>query len=170
MIRKVCKGFCFSVSIVFLFSGCNNDYSKNNIDELNDSALSYEISIAQGVWGKVEFWEGDHMPGVVGIESSGTITPVSRVIHIYSGTRSDENVSKLGYFYENLNTELVAVTYSDQNGYYQVELPEGVFSVFIEEDLGLFANRAEGFIINPVVIEKDTVSLLNIDITYMASF
>lgn len=158
--------------ISLLILGCKESENANSVtDETGDQ---YEITISQGVWGVVKFWEGNHMPGVVGEESSsGTITPVSRNIRIYRSTTQSENetIGLSSAFYGNINSELIAIAYSDQNGFYQAELPVGKYSVFTEEDEGLYANIYDtDFVINPVDVENAAVSRLDIDVTYRATF
>ncbi len=64
------------------FSCGNNPISPQPPDN------AYKVSIKQGVWGNVWFWEGNFMPGDG--NTSGKITPVVREIYIYEATKFNE--------------------------------------------------------------------------------
>ncbi|MBI5233056.1 MAG: Ig-like domain-containing protein [Deltaproteobacteria bacterium] len=125
----------------------------------------HNVTIAQGVWGTVRFWEGDFMPVI----PSGTITPVVREIFIHKVTTA--NVSGTGPFFASVPTELVAKVSSDATGFYQAELAVGTYSVFVKEGASFYANILGGQgQIQPVEVLSNTVTELQIDITYKASF
>lgn len=173
IMKYMTNGFILSVLyLALIVSGCNEGEKENTKEHENNE--SYDVTISQGVWGVVKYWEGDHMPRVAGASnSSGSITPVTRTIRIYKSTTLQENepTNASDVFYEIINSELIAIVYSDQRGFYEAELPIGKYSVFTEEDEGLYANGTDSeFVINPVTIETDTVSRLNINITYSATF
>jgi len=148
---------------MFLFSCGHRD---NNSTELPDN--SEKVTIDQGVWGNVWFWAGNHMP----VDPTGTITPVVRDIYIYEeATLQDVTPGTSGTFFASVNTNLITIVTSDSTGFYQAELQPGIYSVFVKENDKFYAN---GFglngIINPVTVEENSVTKLQIDITYAASF
>ncbi len=175
MINLKAKNLIFSICSIMILSGCNTSDTDSNNDDKKKVPDNFErVTISQGVWGNVRFWQGDHMPGTVGEgSSSGTITPVYRVIRVYKGTSINDNdsINASSSFYEHINSELVAVVYSDTTGFYQTELPTGVYSIFTEEDQGLYANGFNSeLVINPVTIDENSISQLDLDITYNAAF
>ena len=134
------------------------------------------VMIKQGLCGHVMFWEGDFMPMIDGRSGrpldSRKPTGVVRPVLIYELT-SSHHVDRVGYggFYREIRTKRVAETWSDTLGFFQVELPVGRYSVFVQEDSLYYANRFDGYDrILPITVKKDSVSKLQFDITYKASF
>ena len=129
-------------------------------------------SIRQGVYGHVEFWEGDFMPTYPPSSHRGTIRPVVRTFVVYTATRFD-SVAHVGYsaFYSDIYTRRVATTTSNTLGFFQVELPPGKYSFFVIEDSLFYANGGdgEGFLC-PVTVKQDSLSFLRFTITYKATF
>jgi len=133
--------------------------------------------IAQGVTGRVIFWEGDFMPGMdrEGRPDGrgGRKIPVVRDIYIHALTNMSmvEQAPDYSPFYSRINSELVAQTRSDSTGAFQVELPPGRYSCFVKEDSMLYANMFDGDgNILPFEVRKDSVTHITIDITYEATF
>lgn len=131
------------------------------------------VSIDEGIWGNVLYWEGDFMPG----DPTGTKTPVARTIHIYETTTESE-AARIDNttFFEYVDTQLVLVVYSESDGTFQAQLPPGEYSVFVLEDGKLWANLKEidyetgVSTINPVAVDDDRLSEFNIDIDYAAAY
>ncbi|MEN8192728.1 MAG: hypothetical protein ABFS12_07910 [Bacteroidota bacterium] len=148
-----------AVLLLLLLVSCN---SPTEVTEIQT-----EPTIHQGVWGFVKFWEGDFMP-----PAAGSITPVERNVLIYELT-SIEEVEKVGYspFYNSINTDLIASRQSNSKGFFQIELPEGEYSIFILEDSLFYSNSFDGYgNINPFKVEKDSLAKIEFDITYNATF
>ena len=124
-----------------------------------------QVTIEQGIWGNVWFWEGDFQP--VGF---GKITPVVRTVYVYELTPLDSGVIGSRPFYSQILTQLIASTQSNSTGFYQVTLPEGEYSIFVKEDSLYYANPSDGQFINPVEVVRDSVSKVQIDIIYKAYF
>ena len=137
-------------------------------------ARGCQTEIERGVQGLVIYKEGNHMPSpdeprnvVSRAEDAGKLRsarsegrPISREIHIYTLT----NLSEVTYsessemLYNEINTEHVMTVMSDEKGCFQAELPGGVYSFFVREKRGFFANRFdEESNINPVYVEESGV-------------
>lgn len=125
-----------------------------------------KVSINQGLWGDVWFWSGDFMP--IG---RGEICQVKREILIYELT-TIEKVEQIGFtpFYSDINSPLIATTTSGNDGFFQIELPEGMYSVFVKEGDNYYSNLFNSAGIFPVTIETDAVAEIRFDITYEATF
>jgi len=126
------------------------------------------VSIKQGVWGDVWFWQGDFMP----ICETGTVRSVGREVRIHAPTTSQDVVrSAAATFYSKVNTPLIATVWSDSDGFFQAALPAGTYSIFVvEQDSLLYANRfdSQGRIY-PIEVRPDSLTGTRFDITYQMS-
>lgn len=131
-------------------------FSQESCERRNED----RITISQGVWGNICFWEGNFMPTVhsdriadriIDIFKSrgGTITPVvreifiTRVITLKDMSDSDVGQPRAGFF-SVIPAKIVATTSSDKKGFYQLELPPGTYSLFVKEDNAFYANNSDG--------------------------
>lgn len=72
-----------------------------------------------------------------------------------------------GGFFVTVDTQLVAKVRSGRNGFFQIELDPGTYSVFAVEDGRLFANHFDGQgNIYPVTVQAGQVSSIRFDIDY----
>lgn len=160
-----------SASILFLLQlfftfGCEDTVSPE--DQLDNE---HKITITQGAWGNVRFWEGDFMPSTDN-SYSGTITPVIRDIYIHVATSYDMVEREyIGVFYTKINSELLAVIQSDADGFFQIELEPGKYSFFIKEDSLFYGNRSDskGHIESEYIF-TDSTTQVSLDITYKAVY
>ncbi|MHB1049069.1 MAG: carboxypeptidase regulatory-like domain-containing protein [Bacteroidota bacterium] len=150
------------VLIVISISSCKSP------TEAEEIGIQEQPTITQGVWGKVKFWEGDFMP----VTPSGKISPVERVIYIYQLT-SAQQVEQVYYssFYRKIFSTVVDSGWSNSKGFFQFALPEGRYSIFVKEDSLYYANRSDGQgNIFPFTVKKDSLTEIEFDITYKATF
>jgi hypothetical protein len=125
------------------------------------------VSIAQGVWGDVWFWAGDFMP----VCSSGTVSGVAREMQIYELTSTGQTEPAQGTFFRRVSTRRVASVIADRDGFFQVDLPPGRYSLFAKEDSLLYANGWDGQgNIYPVTVDSARVSETRFDINYKATY
>lgn len=126
-----------------------------------------QVTIAQGAWGNVWFWEGDFMPF-----GWGNITPVIRKVYAYQLTNLQQ-VDQVPYtpFYRRILSQVVDSAFSNSTGFFQISLPPGRYSFFVKEDSLFYANGYDGSgNILSATIKKDSVTQVQIDIDYKASF
>lgn len=133
-----------------------------------------KLTLAKGVWGTVASSEGDCMPSVSPgppvLNTCGYTCPVKRTIKVYAYTLATNATHYLGDFYTDFNSTLVAETESDENGFYQVNVPDGHYSLAIVEDGKLYANTwdtAGG--LTPMIISND-VQKVNLTMTYKMTY
>ena len=155
----------------FALFGCHKDNltgaSCNMQQVYADNAN--KVTIATGIFGTISSLEGDCMPG-----SDGTCTncPAKRTVQIYqyallnnatrSGTSND--------FFYSFNTSLVAQAGTDDNGFFQINIPPGHYSVAVVENGKLYANQLDGQGgLNPITLVTGAEKV-NITMTYKASF
>ena len=158
----------YFILILFLFI-LNCDSSTDNCPRIEYPPDTYQqITISQGIWGNVWFWEGDFQPICI----QGKITPVAREVCIYKGTPIDSVIrfQNSFTFFTEIKTTLVKVTRSNSTGFFEAELPPGAYSLFIKEDSLFYANGGDNQYILPAYVSGDSLTKVQIDITYKAVF
>jgi hypothetical protein len=135
-------------------------------------AGAWEVRADRGlVRGKVTFWEGNFMP-----PASGTILPARRPIFVFEKTQVAQTVQSASgaCFYSFVLSRLVDTTESGEDGYYQIALPPGDYSLFVLERSGdFYANEfggVGGVYVNPVTVQANQTVEKDIKITYKATF
>jgi hypothetical protein len=125
------------------------------------------IPIDQGITGLVQFWEGNFMPP----SSQGQILPVRREIRVHEPTNLSQVEILGGGFYEEVDTPLVGVVWSDENGHFEIPLEPGTYSLFVIENGLYYANGNDGpGFIWPVEVRPDVVSNVVFKIDYKAYY
>ncbi|WP_229317394.1 hypothetical protein [Larkinella sp. C7] len=123
----------------------------------------------QGICGTVLFKSGNHMPGPDRPQPKGQ--PVVREVLIYELTKIDQTEATDDGFYTKINTRFIKKVKSDTDGKFCISLPAGSYSVFVQEEKGLYANLSDGQNnIFPVTVEKNRRSTIAFDISYQAVF
>lgn len=95
----------------------------------------------EGIQGQVFWLSGNQMPG-----PGKSILPqqgVTREIVVYKATTL-QDLEQEGTFFSNVKTELVTKATSKADGSFKIKLPPGKYSVFTQEQKGLFANIIDG--------------------------
>ena len=153
---------------VVLWAGCDSDGDPVGPCGTDLPARNGDrVSISQGIWGDVWFWSGDFMP----VCTSGTVTAVGREIRIHELTSRDDVDEESPAFYSAVRTPLVDTAWSDTDGFFQVSLAPGQYSLFVVEDTLLYANRFDGDgNIFPVEVLADSVTAVRFDIEYEATW
>ena len=110
------------------------------------------------------------MPGI-GDNRVSQKEPIQREVHIYKLTNKVDVGFSEGVFYRDLSSQRVKVVRSNKKGTFEVQLEEGSYSLFIKEDIGLFASIMDGDgNIFPVKVEKDNVTDVLIEVNYLAIY
>jgi len=157
---------CFLIS--FLFFSCNilNTQDNSDIEKLlKNNAL--KVTISTGLSGTLLMKEGDCMPTIpVGRNSSCKEHPISRTINIYEYT-GQHNIAGYGPLFDSVNSLLINQCTADQDGFFQVTLDPGKYSVFIMENDKFYANSFDGLGgIYPIDINADSVGIIELIIDY----
>jgi hypothetical protein len=157
-------------SLSLLAVKCKDSISGPNLPPDNHE----KVTITQGVWGNVWFWQGNFMP-TTDNSSHGTITPVVREVFVYEPTTLDSvviaNHGNGGLFYDSILTRQITKLKSDNTGFFQVELPPGKYSFFVKEDSLYYANEgdSEGDL-QAASVAVNSVTKRQIDINYKAAY
>jgi hypothetical protein len=156
-----------------------NDNNENYKDWTNQTEElrihnKNKISVTEGIIGTLVKTEGNCMPSIIDDIKTSTCKqfPVKREIFIYEYTTS-KDVKQVDYssFYEEVNTELVATTTCDDEGFFELTLKPGKYSVFVKEGEYLYANGFDGEGgISSVTVDSDSVSERFLDMNYAASY
>lgn len=156
---------CLLVTLGLIILGCNKSVTSPKPPSDN----SEKVTIKQGVWGNVEFWDGNFMP-TTDYSSDGTVTPVVRDIYVYEATRFDSlGISRSFGFWRNIPSKLITTARSDGSGFFQVELAAGKYSFFVLEDSLYYANLidSDGHV-QSATVTLDHVTRREININYRA--
>ncbi len=126
-----------------------------------------KLSIDQGIWGDIWFWKGNFMP-----VERGEICRVQRTVFVYELTYR-EDAEQVGHtpFFSNIYTDLITTVESDTDGFFEVALEPGIYSLFILEGDNYYSNSygPEGEIF-PVTVAAGEVTGVLINITTEAVF
>ena len=123
-----------------------------------------KIKITEGVWGTLVRTEGNCMP-VVDFNFCKQY-PVKREIVIYEYTKLSETRHEITTFFE-IYTKLVETTICDEEGFFEMSLEPGKYSVFVKEGEYLYANGFDGQGgIAPVTVEQQKVSEKFLNLNY----
>ncbi len=158
----------FFISLSFILFSCND----NPIGIIYPPDNSYKVTISQGVWGNVWFWEGNFMPSTDN-SSNGKITPVIREIYVYEATRFDSvEIDTVRYgFIRSIHSHFIAKINSDNDGFFQITLPVGKYSFFVKEDSLFFANESDGYgYLMSAKVSQNKVTKRQINIDYKAAY
>ena len=149
-----------------VFTRCGDDYV-NNIEGLRKHNQK-KISITEGIWGTLVQTEGNCMPGVsggiFGKNKSCKQYPIQREIEVYEYTTWEETEYTYPPFFEKVYTKLIATITCDKEGFFELELKPGKYSVFIKENELLYANSYYGQGIMPVTVETSKISEINLNL------
>jgi hypothetical protein len=131
-----------------------------------------KVTITNGVWGTVSNIEGDCMPTVPICNSCCRNCPVKRIVKVFQYTLVSDGVTTDPYkvFFDSFNTQFVTQVDTDDNGFFQVDLPAGHYTVVIVENGKLYANIRDGQGgLSPIIVTSGTHNL-NLFMTYKATF
>lgn len=173
--EKYCMKIALGFGVfVLLFISCHKD---NNSTQTCNIYQVYadntkKVTITNGVWGTVSFVEGDCMPTVLTCNSCCRNCPVQKTVKIYQYTTLSNAVTSDPYkvFFDTFNTRLVTQVDTDENGFFQAEIPEGNYSIVVVENGKLYANKRDGQGgLSPITISNG-IKNANLPMTYKATF
>jgi hypothetical protein len=153
-----------------MFTSCSSEATTDNyesVDERNEG--NSKISITEGIWGTVLQREGNCMPFIGGVNPNPCkIFPVEREIWVYEYAIYEKDAIPITFvFYEQVNTKFVSKTTSDEEGFFELELKPGKYSVFVIEKGLLYARGSDGYGgICPVTVEMSKVTERKLEINY----
>lgn len=145
-------------------TGCNiNKTFEENEDK---------VSITSGIYGTVSMMEGNCQP----IIEPGACThcAVKRTVKVYAYTKISDAVkyNNSPVFFDSFSTQLIAETETDEEGFFQLNIPTGHYTIVTIEQGKLYANSFDGNGgISPFNLENANELLkVNLTRTYNAVF
>ena len=159
-----------------LFSSCRKDDLSLKEKECDIQKVytdnAARVTITEGIWGTVSSMEGNCMPIVPPGNSSCIHCPVKRTVKIYEYTLLS-NATPSGnstLFFDNFNTHLLAQADTDENGFFQINIAPGTYTIAVVENGKLYANSRDGQGgLNPVTLTSGKLNA-NVVMTYKAAF
>jgi hypothetical protein len=135
------------------------------------SENSAKVTIKNGVWGTVSFMEGNCMPIIDPQTTTCKNCPVKRIVRIYQYTTENQAVkSGTISFYDSFSTQLVKQIETDDNGFFQTDLPAGKYTMVVIENGKLYTSSGDIYGgINPFTYSSG-IEKINFTITYKAYF
>lgn len=154
-------------ALLFTIVCCKKDSAESARTWANEQELynynSKKVSISKGLAGTLIQREGNCMPIIE--EGACRFFPVQRTIQFYDFTTQDE-VEGNGPFFDAVNTSLRGEILPDGDGFYELKLDTGTYSVFIVENGKYYANSYSRGGIYPVEVKTDSVSLSKLVLDY----
>ena len=167
------KYLLFLFLAALLQTGCSQHLSSSSNCDIQKSYTenAARVKSGSGVWGTVAFQEGNCMP-TVDAKTNCKTCPVKRTVRIYEYAASSKVAAAANEagFFTAINTKLIREVKSDKKGFFQAELPDGQYSIVVEENGRLYANGTDqdgG--INPVTV-RGGMEKIDIIINYKAVY
>ncbi len=131
--------------------------------------LTFSVSAQrQGIIGKVEWLEGNQMPGPD--RKPAPSRGIQREVWIYQAVTIQQAKSE-GVFFSDIASPLIKKIKTNRKGCFKLKLPPGDYSIFILEKKGLFANRFDGQgRINSVTVKPGEFTEISILVDYEAAY
>jgi len=153
--------------LLFAASCSNHTVDIQKVYSTNES----KHTVTSGIWGTVAFQEGNCMPMVGGTSTCKTY-PVKRTVRIFPYTlpSAANAVANHPGFFSGFTSAMIKEVSSDNNGFYQVDLPPGKYSVVVVEDGKLYSGITDGQgAVNPIEVGT-SAQKLDLMINYKATF
>ncbi len=168
------KNYLFAFFLILLFTNCNKDQPETTGCDMEKvySENALKVTISNGLWGTVASMEGDFMPMVPPAPARGVTCPVKRTVRIYEYTTlANATRSANSYvFFDSFSTNLVKEVTTDENGFFQAEIPIGKYTIVTIEEGKLYTSVSDGSGgLNPFTYTGG-LQKINVTLTYKAVF
>jgi len=160
--------------LLITYSGCNKDNSTSITCDIQKAYTenAKKVTIPAGVWGTVASMEGNCMPIIDPSLSSCKTCPVKRTVKIFEYTLAANATPAVNspVFFESFSTRLITSVETDDNGFFQINIPNGHYTIAIVENGKLYANGTDGQGgLSPFQVLNGTEKV-NVTMTYKATF
>jgi len=164
----------YSLCLLLLCLSCTKTkQTADDVEEKCDMPAIYasnagKVNFANGVWGTITITQGDCMPKFNEKNSCSTCA-IQREVRVYEYTKiADAVQNKAGgpAFYDSFKTKLMQSAQTDSKGFYQITLPDGLYTVVIVEKGLLYAPLMDGLGgLSPVTVNGGKVKA-NLTLNY----
>ncbi len=173
--KKTMKTCCLSILIAagLLFTGCAKNSVATGCDMLQVYANNAKkVTIDTGAWGTVSSMEGNCMPMVPPASGACSTCPVQRTVKIYEYTLYSQAVraDSSNIFFESFSTDLIAQADADKDGFFQVSIPPGRYTIAVVENGKLYVSGSDGVGGLAPFLVQDSATNVNVMMTYKAVF
>jgi hypothetical protein len=170
------KNLILLTLFAFAFASCRKDKDTQNqplscdLQKISTNNAS-KVTIPSGIWGTVAFMEGNCMPVVPPTTSTCKICPVKRTVRIYEYTMQNQATPQnLHGFYDSFSTRLVKEVDTDDDGFFQTEIPAGHYTIVVIENGKLYTFGLDGQGgLSPITFESGKLNI-NLTLMYKAIF
>jgi hypothetical protein len=180
------KNLIILFSTVLFAFGCSKDKAGNSAMEEESSQNvrancqidktyadnAVKVTITNGIWGTVSFMQGNCMPTINPQNTTCTNCPVKRTVRIYEYTKQSQATPSTTspVFFDAFSTTLVREVETDNEGFFQTEIPVGKYTLVVVENGKLYANGTDGQGgLNPFTFSSGKQKI-NLTLTYKATF
>lgn len=111
--------------VIYGLSACTNGTDPCEVPFARPPEEFSNLTIKEGVAGYVFFWEGNFL----GLCATGKVTPVVRSVIAYPRLEGSQKEDAGGSFARVPNVEPVDSVWSDAEGFYQISLPPGEYTL-----------------------------------------
>lgn len=145
------RNFILALPIIAgLLSGCKKDTKVEPIASACDIEKTYlqnetKVSATTGLYGTLASMEGNCMPMIGPGPWPCTTCPIKRTVRIYSYTMITQATPQNGRgFYDSFSTQLIKEVETDNDGFYQIDLVPGDYTIVAIENGKLYAFGFDG--------------------------
>lgn len=98
-------------------------------------------------------------------------TGIKGTLFIYELTNISQTVKLEGSFYSSVSTKLIKKVETNDKGYFKVKLPPGKYSLFIQKDTVLYANRFDSQNnVAPIEVQRKKMAKVDVRMDYSAVY
>lgn len=137
------------ILLFFLLTSCKKIANQAQTSNCDMTAIkksnSSKVSISSGIWGTVSLIQGNCMPTTDKNSTSCSECPIKREVRIYNYTtiQDAEPATVIG-LYNSFKTQLIKTVFTDDQGFFQAEVPDGKYTVVFVENGKLYATNFDG--------------------------
>jgi len=158
--------------MILSFASCKKaDDKSESADWTNKIKALYihnesKLSISEGIWGTITRRDGNCMPVVDSAHTTCKEIPAQRSVYVYEYTTIKDINGSMKNFTAPA-TQLKAVIKTDAEGFYELKIAPGTYSIFVEENGTFYAGYGDGNGgLNPVTVIAGQVSTGHIVLDY----
>lgn len=137
------------ILLLCLFISCKKTNDQAQTGDCNivavKTANSFKVTIKNGIWGTTSLRQGNCMPTTQKNSTTCLECPIKREVRIYTYTTiQDAEPANYNGLYNSFKTQLIETVFTDDQGFFQADVPDGKYSVIFVENGKLYATNFDG--------------------------